>query len=219
VGDELASVDHGERAGIVSGGAQPGDRWERAEHVAHRGEREHFGTVEEPVEVGEVELPVGGERHPTDLDAELVAQHLPRDDVGVVLHVGEHDDIAFAEVGAAPRAGDQVQRLGRVLGEDHLVGGGCVDQAGDCCSGTFVRLGRFTGEPVRAAVDRSVGVLEELGHRIDHPARLLRRVAGVEVDERLTVDLTGEDRELLAHRLQVERHGLILPAPTIPLSP
>ncbi len=80
-----------------------GDRRDRAEHVAHRGEREHLGAVEQPVEVGEVELAVGGERDPAQLDAALGGEHLPRHDVGVVLHVGEHDDVAGAEVGAAPR--------------------------------------------------------------------------------------------------------------------
>ena len=72
-------------------------------------------------EVGEVELAVGGERHPAQLDAALGGQHVPRHDVGVVLHVGEHDDVAALQVGAAPRVRDQVQRLGGVLGEDDLV--------------------------------------------------------------------------------------------------
>ncbi len=178
----------------------------RAEHVGHGGEREHLGAVEELVEVGEVELAVGGERHPADLDAALVAQHLPRHDVGVVLHVGEHDDVALAEVGAAPRAGDEVDRLGGVLGEDHLVGARRVDQPGDGTPGALVGLGRLAGESVGAAVDGRVGGLEELGHGVDDLARLLRRVPRVEVHERCAVDLTRQDGELLAHRVEVERH-------------
>ncbi len=49
-----------------------------------------LGAVEQAVEVGEVELAVGGERDPADLEALLGLELEPRDDVGVVLHLGEH---------------------------------------------------------------------------------------------------------------------------------
>ena len=45
------------------------------------------GAVEQLVEVGEVELEVGGQRDPAQLDAALGGEHVPRHDVGVVLHV------------------------------------------------------------------------------------------------------------------------------------
>ena len=81
-----------------------------------------LAPCEQLVEVGEVELAVGGERHPPQLDAELGGEHVPRHDVGVVLHVREHHDVAGVQVGPTPRGGDEVERLGGVLGEDHLVG-------------------------------------------------------------------------------------------------
>ena len=67
-----------------------------AEHVGHRAEREQLGAVEQLVEVGEVEAVVGGERDPPQLDAPLGGEDLPGHDVGVVLHVGEHDRVALA---------------------------------------------------------------------------------------------------------------------------
>ena len=42
----------------------------------------------------EVELAVGGEADPAQLDAALGRQDLPRHDVGVVLEQGEHHDVA-----------------------------------------------------------------------------------------------------------------------------
>ena len=108
------------------------DRVERAEHVAHRRERQRpWPRRAAAVEVVEVEAAVGGERDPAQLDAPLGGEDVPRHDVGVVLHVGEHDDVAGAEVGPAPRLGDEVERLGGVLGEDDLVGVAGVDEAGD----------------------------------------------------------------------------------------
>src|SRR6478672_9894228 len=51
-----------------------------------------------------------------------------------------------------------------------------------------------------------VGVFEAIGvvHRLQHRAWLLRRRAVVEIDERLAVDLTIEDREIGADALDVE---------------
>ena len=91
---------------------------ERAEHVGHGGDAQQLGPVEQPVEVGEVERVVGGHRDEAQLDAPLLAQHQPRHEVGVVLDLGEHDDVAGGQVGPAPGVGDQVEGLGDVLGED-----------------------------------------------------------------------------------------------------
>ena len=52
----------------------------------------------------------------------LLAQEVPRHDVGVVLHDREHDLVALADHRAAEGGGDEVDRLGRVAGEDDLVG-------------------------------------------------------------------------------------------------
>src|SRR3546814_13382081 len=54
------------------------------QHVRHRGEREQLHAVDQPVEVCEVEGVVLGDRQVADLDAPLLGEHQPRDDVGVV---------------------------------------------------------------------------------------------------------------------------------------
>ena len=141
----------------------------------------------------------------------LGGQHVPRDDVGVVFHLGEHDDVAVVEVGPAPRVGDEIDRLGGVLGEDDLVGTRRIDEAGDRVAAVFVGVGGLAGEPVRAAVDRCVRLLEERRHGVDDLTWLLGRVARVEVHDRRAVDLAAEDRELLADRGDVERHRGQLP--------
>ena len=86
----------------ASGCGQAFDRGERAEHVRHRGEGKELRPVEQTVEVAEIELAIVGDGDPTDLEARLGGQHLPRDDVGVVLHDREHDGVAWAEVGPTP---------------------------------------------------------------------------------------------------------------------
>ena len=69
-----------------------------------------FTPSSEAVEVGEVETVLVVDADPTQLDAPLLGQHQPRDDVGVVLHVGEQHDVAGAQVRPGPGGGDQVDR-------------------------------------------------------------------------------------------------------------
>ena len=57
------------------------------------------------------------------LDAALGLELQPRDEVRVVLHLGEHDDVALGEERRPPGSREEVERLGRVLREDHLVVG------------------------------------------------------------------------------------------------
>ena len=96
--------------------------------------------------------PSGGERHPAQLDAALGGEDVPRHDVGVVLHLGEHDDVALAQVRAAPRVGDEVEPLGGVLREDHLALARRVDEPLHLQPRGLVGLGRLAGELVHAAV-------------------------------------------------------------------
>ena len=155
-----------------------------------------LGAVDEAVEVGQVELAVGRERDPAQLDAALGGELVPGDDVGVVLHVCEHDDVAGGEVGPTPRVDDEVERLGGVLGEHDLVGVAGVDEAGDLGPSGLVGVGGIGGEAVGTAVDRGVAGLGELAHGVDDALRLLRRVGRVEVVDRGAVELALEQREL-----------------------
>ena len=111
----------------------------------------------------------------------------------MVLHLGDHDGVARTEVGRTPRTGEQVERLGGVLGEDDLVGGRRVDEAGDLGSGSFERLGGAHGEIVGTSMHVRVGGLVVLVHRVDDGLGLLRGVARVEIDQRLVVHLLLKD--------------------------
>ena len=114
---ELRGVDQAQRAGVVRGIGQLADRRERSEHVRHRGERQQLRPVEQLIEVRQIERVVVGHAEVAKLDAAFFLQHQPRHEVGVVLHLGEHDGVAFVEVGASPRVGDEVDGLGDVLRE------------------------------------------------------------------------------------------------------
>ena len=94
---------------------------ERAEHVGHRADRRPSWRRRRSGRGRRGRAAVVAQRDPAQLDVALGLEHVPRHDVGVVLHLGEHDGVARLEVGAAPRMGDEVERLGGVLGEHDLV--------------------------------------------------------------------------------------------------
>jgi hypothetical protein len=129
-----------------------------------------------------------------------LADELPRHEVRVVLHLGDHDAVARAEVRAAPRVRDEVQRLGDVPGEDRL-GDAPAGERGDALARALEQLGRLHLERVDAAVDGRAMGLVVVVHRVDHRARRLRRRRAVEVDEPLAV----ERRELVRERGVGER--------------
>ena len=170
VRDVLARVDEHERAVRVRGVGERADVVDRAEHVRHRADREQLGAVEQRVEVREVEAEVGGERDPAQLDAAFGGEHLPRHDVGVVLHVREHDRVAGLQVGARPRVRDEVDRLGRVAREDDLLGARCVDEACDLARGPL----RTRRSPLRRSCTRRGGCWRS-GCGTRRPSRRARR--------------------------------------------
>ena len=111
-----------------------------------------LGAVDAAVEVVEVEQAVGVSGMPAHLDAALGREHVPGHDVGVVLHLGEHDGVAGAQVGAAPRVRDEVERLGGVLGEDDLAAGVGADERATFSRAASIWFGRLLGDAVDAAV-------------------------------------------------------------------
>ena len=161
------------------------------------------------LEVGQVELAVIGQRNPADLDASGGGQHLPRDDVGVMLHVGQHDRIASPQVGSTPRGRNEIECFGGVLGEHDFVGFRGIDESSDGGPGTLEQVGRFCGQSIGAAIDRSVrGALERI-HRLDHLAGLLRGVARIQVDEWAAVDHALQDREIVPDGCPIDGHGVL----------
>ena len=128
---------------------------------------------QEDLEDVEAEDAVVGDRDELEVAVALLDEELPRDEVGVVLHLGQDDRVAAVDVLPAPRVGDEVDRLGRVAGEDDLVGVGGVDEPGDLRAGPLVLGRRLLADRVDPAVDVGV-VLAVVGvDRVDHDLRLL----------------------------------------------
>ena len=132
----------------------------------------------------------------------LLDEELPRDEVGVVLHLGQDDRVAAGDVAPAPRVGDEVDRLGRVAGEDDLVAVGGVDEAADLGPGPSRTPRSPSRRSCRCRDGRWRCTRGSSRRRASMTTcRLLAARRRVEVDERMAVDLLVEDREVAAQRV------------------
>ena len=76
----------------------------RAEHIADMSHTDELGLLaDEPVELVEAENAVVGDGDVIDNDAALHGLQLPRDDVGVMLHLGDEHFVASLYLTIAER--------------------------------------------------------------------------------------------------------------------
>ena len=109
-----------------------------------------------------------------------LGQLIPGHEVRVVLHLGQQDFVAGADVGVAPAPRDQIDRMGRAGGEDDLLGrggaiavgrfAGGVDEGADLFPGRLVKLVDLFGQRVDAAMDVGVMVLVGVDDGVGSPA-------------------------------------------------
>ena len=161
----------------------------------------------EGVERVELELAAIVDRDVPEARAGAARDVLPRNEVRMMLQLGDDDDVAGAEVVEPPRVRDEVDRLGGAAGEDHLALGRRVEERGDRAARALVALGRPLRQPVHASVHVRVLVLVEMPHPVEHLARLLGRRRRIEIGDRLAVDQLLEYGEVRPQAVRVENRG------------
>jgi hypothetical protein len=100
----------------------PFNRVDRAERVRNVRDGDHLDAlVEHPRELFDQQLAVVVDLDHAQLRPLLFAEHLPRDDVRVVLHRGDDDLVAFVDEFAAVTLRDEVDAFGRAARVNDLV--------------------------------------------------------------------------------------------------
>src|SRR5271166_1629292 len=168
-----------------------------AQDVAHMRDRDelHPAITQKTLQRLHIEFAGVGYARDPQLDATIIPQHLPRHDVGVVLHLTDQHRVAAAQERASKAVSDEVDRLRAVAREDDLLPARRADERCDLVPHGLICLGRTFAHPVQATMDVGVLRLHNVAHRIDHDARLLGGRGAVEIHERLPPDPLGEDRE------------------------
>ncbi len=117
----LGAIDQHRDAAVMGHAHHLLDGDDGAEHVRHLGDGHHLGAgAEQRLEFVEGKLAGIRDRRPFQHRAVALFQKVPGHDVGVMLHDGEEDLVALADMDAAIGAGDEVDGLGGVAGEDDL---------------------------------------------------------------------------------------------------
>jgi hypothetical protein len=119
----LGGVDEGSHAAFAGPLAEFGDRIDGPEGVGDMRHREQADIRRKPfVEAAQVKqsaVAVDGQKG--KLGAHAFGKQLPRHDVAMVLHFGEQDLIAAADILLAPRRGNHVDAFGCAAGEDDFL--------------------------------------------------------------------------------------------------
>ena len=164
----------------------------RAEDIRHSGHGDNLHVWSQfRLEDGHVETPVIGDGDMVQGGACSFGHHLPRHQVGVVLHLGSQDSISLGKILQPPAEGNSGQGCCRPTGEDDLPLVGRSDEIGDSSPGCLVGLGGRDGELVGTPVNIGVGGASEAIHRFENGYRLLR--GGSRIEEMHPV---VEDREV-----------------------
>ena len=174
VGHGLAAVDHADGAGFASSVGKGANGVHGAQNVGHRCNGKHLGAVEQRVEICEIEAALVVEWDPTKFDANFRDKHVPRNDVGVVLHVTEHDDIAGRKICSSPALRNHIESFGCILGEDDFGGRPRANEIANKCSSEFHAVRGFFSDHVNATMHIRINRAVVVVHCIQNRKRLLR---------------------------------------------
>ena len=181
------------------------DRVDGAEGVRDVGDGHHAGArIEQLFVLLHEEFAALVHGNDAQFGVLLFAEHLPGDDVGVVLHRRDDDLVAGLHVLAAPGTADQVDAFGGAADEDQFIFAARIQKALGLGAGFLVGGGGALGELVNAAVDVGAVHFVEAADGIDHRERLLGGGGAIQIHQRLAVDVLLEDREILPDPLHVK---------------
>ena len=186
MGRALGTVDKDGHAVLVGNADDVADRIHGPQHVADVRHADDAGAlVEELFVFLHAELPVVGDGNDAQADALTGLQELPRDDVAVVLHLGEDDLVALLHESLSEAGGHEVDALRGAAGEDNLRCAAGIQEAAHRLARSLVKLCGLLRKEVHAAMHVGIHVIVFLRHRLHDLTRLLRRRRIVEIDERV----------------------------------
>ncbi|VGP61192.1 hypothetical protein SB00610_02937 [Klebsiella quasipneumoniae subsp. similipneumoniae] len=196
----LSTVHQYFSAMLMRKGNQRRQRVFGAQHVGDFGDRQQAGTlVKQPGNHVQLQGAVRVEWNHPQLSPPPGAEHLPRYDVGVVLHLADDDVIPSADVGISPAVGHQVDALGGAAHEYQLLRRSGVKESGRLLAHRFHPRGGFRAEGMDPTMHRRVAVTIEFRFGADHRLRFLGAGGAVKIDQRLAVDLPAQYRKIGAN--------------------
>src|ERR1039457_2741547 len=132
------------------------------------------------------------------------AQHLPRNNVGMVLEPCDDDLVVFLNVASPPALRDKIDRLCGTTDKDDFTRCSCIKEAARLLSGGLICIGGACGQLMSGAVHVRVLVFVEIADSIDDRLWLLGGRAVIKPDERVAIDDFPENGKIATNCLDVE---------------
>ena len=210
--DCLAAVNTEERANGVRSFGDLGERCNGAEHVGDVSEGDHLRLqLHQRIESVPEDLAgyvVNGNEF--EVGIHLARDLLPRDEICMMLGLGDQHHITTAQVRFAPRSRNKVERLGGAA-EHHQFARWNVYIRSDARTCRLIPVSRHLGKRVRAAMWVRIRGEEELRHRINNALRALPRCGAVEIVQWPTARLRLEDWVFGANLYGIECAVCVMP--------
>ena len=138
---------------------------------------------EELLHLFQVQPPVRLALHELELRAGLLTDHLPRQQIAVVLHDGHQHLVPRLDAAQAVAVGDKVQALGGVAGEDDLLGALGADERPHRLARILIDPRGLHAQRVQAAQGIGIVLAVKLCFRVDDALRALRRGRVIEIGD------------------------------------
>src|SRR2546430_2427041 len=136
-------------------------------------------------------------------------EQLPGDEVAVVLHFGEDNQVSGRDIGITPAIGHKIDAFSGVACEDDLFALASVDEAGYFHARPFHLGGSFLADLVDTAMDVGMSGLVIGAHGLNDTIGLLRTRRAVEVNQRFAVYLAREYWEVFANICRCTCSGVL----------
>ena len=188
---------------------QSGDGIFSSQHVRYLGNGQQAGTlVKQAGDRIQLQRTVLVQRDHPQLRPDSGAQHLPRHDIGVMLHRADDDVVARADVGVSPAVRHEVNAFRGAANKHQFLRRAGVEERRRPLAHLLHARRSFRAEGMNAAMHRRIAVAVKFRLGVNHRFRLLRAGGAVEVGQRLAINLAIEKREIRAHAFHRKCHAL-----------
>src|SRR5271165_1402824 len=151
-------------------------RIDASERIGDVGECHQSNGVclQPPLQQGPVDDPlVASDRKVLERGTRPSGGYLPRDKIGMMLHLRDQNDVSRAEMCRSPGTRDQINPFGRSSRKDYRFCGSCAQKSGCTGASIFVEFRSASAQGVNASVNVCVILSIITGDFVDHAVRML----------------------------------------------
>src|ERR1700676_3041808 len=208
VGHGLCAVDQRDDAAGLGGGDQAADRQDGPQRVRHMCTSEQArARAHQSHHRVHMDLAARIDGRDNELRSGLLANHLPRHDIGVVLQMRYEYLVFRLKLGSGVALCDEIDGFGGAAHENDLVPRPRVDEFDQPVARALVKSSRLLAQGMDAAMYVGVMVTFVVIDGVNHGGRTLCRGAVVQIGQRLAAHHARQYRKLPPHGVHVESLG------------